>query len=161
MKKLIALILILVCITTSVYAEGILSPEQMMWISFSSWMKTTCGVDLKEIKYNRDNNARIFPCNGYDVIFYLTENNEIEKAGIRLKDESSSSEFLMACMAMIDMLGKMDYTAYGTMIFEYSQVLKGEDFILPGTIGLDNFSMGSSDAYKVLFIYLNNDLEHR
>ena len=159
MKKLLAVVLILVCVTGTASADTKAIGKDV-GITYNSYAKTV-GVeelDLEQIQVSE--NIAMLSGTGYEVMFFVTADDKIEKAGIRLIDESASGPFLQACSILISTLGDMDLKAFGYALYQYGLVRKGDPDTIPYYIGTDAFSMYPAESpYIIYFIYLNNDLK--
>lgn len=159
MRKLLILVLVLCMCFSCAFADSI-PVEENVALMFNSWAGILGAKKIDQEKMVMVDNIAAFPCDGYDIMFFLTENNQVERAGIRLYDTAASGDFIMASMTMISILGEMDYSAYGMMLFQYGKAIQGEEDILPWHIGSDTFTMTpESGNYKVVFVYLNTDLK--
>lgn len=156
MKKLILFILIFVFITSSAAAEYKISKEDNAAIKFNAYGNSFGIPQLDSEKIIRSGNIVIFPMDGYDVMFLFDANEKIESAGVRMKSETAAGDFLLSCMTLVSMLGEFDYTSYGMILFQYSQIKSGKEESIPYAIAGDEFIIQSGpDGFVCLFAYAN------
>lgn len=159
MKKLTAVLLILILFISSAGAAGLPKEEDLL-LSYNAWAGTLGAESIEKGTVKRSENIVLLPGTGYEILFFLTDDSAVEQAGVRLISEDAAGDFLLANMALISLLGEMDYTAFGTMLVQYGSFRRGETDIMPGFIGKDAFSVASDAGdYKAMFVYLNNDLK--
>ena len=157
MKKLLAIVLMLVLFASAAYAE----PWPMFSINFNSCMKhfSLDGVDGSEItklSVNTENDTFYINRGAYD--FAVTfEGDNVVSFTARLMDESAAMDYTMLCLAAITAFGDIDYHAYGSFMDKFAFARNGET-TQPGLLNMDAFSISKGeDGILYQFTYLNKD----
>ena len=160
MKKLIILLLAVCMTVSSAAAESTRSVEENIEISFNSHISVLGGVSLDPSRMFRYNDFIVFPCDGFDVSFQI-QDGKISGGGVRLEDESAAGSFLLACMSMVAMLGDIDYSRFGAILFNYGKLTTGRTETMLEPVGSDYFQLSKTDNFAAIFSYVNTDLEER
>ena len=156
MRKWLALVLILVCIMPSAFADSAINKGREAAIRFNAYGKSYGTPQLDMDKMVTSGSGIIFPMDGYEVLFIFDSQNKIESAGVRLINESAAGDFLLSCMTIVSILGDIDYNAFGMILFQYSELRAGNEKSIPYFLAGDEFMMTAEYSdYKCLFAYAN------
>lgn len=159
MKKLIALILVFVCITCSAAAEFKIPNWENTLIKFNSYGKSFGAPELNREKMVRSGDSVIFQMAGYEVLFIFDKNDNIETAGVRLQNMTAAGDFLLSCMTIVSILGEIDIYSFGMIMFQFAEMKSGREQTIPNTISGDAFTMQAGPAgYIYTFAYANANI---
>lgn len=152
MKKLLALTLILVCITASACAEfdQIFLTKYNAAASIFGAPELNTDTVLSKENFYRFNNDQI------SIMIEMSQLGGVRTASVYTNDETCAADYLCSCLAMIYSLGGSDTTAAGMLLMQYAAIRGGRDSV-PYNIGVDLFQIVSGDLGKYSFIYMNND----
>jgi len=158
MKRLFALIAVLVCLVSSAGAS------RWTWlpIKYNASAKTLgaetiSGDQAVLLSVFEKDDAYAFDFDAYVLLFIFSGEN-VKSISIRAKDESSVGGFLLACLSVISAFGGFNETAFGDLVYQYSRVKTGKKTDAY-SVGLDAFQLNAgTDGCVYSFTYLNNDL---
>jgi len=157
MKKLLAIVLVLILFASAAYAE----PWPMFSINFDSCMKYfglegIDGSEITELSVNTENDTFYINRGAYDFAVTFDGDN-VASFTARLLDESAVMDYTMLCLAAITALGDIDYYAYGSFMDKFAYVRQGKS-ARPGLVNMDAFSISQGeDGILYQFTYLNKD----
>ena len=157
MKKLLAIVLVLVLFASAACAE----PWPMFSIKFNSSMKY---FGLEEVDGSE---ITILSVNTADDTFYITrgaydfaatfDGDNVASFSARLLDESAEMDYTMLCLAAITALGDIDFSAYGNFMISLADARQGRPMGLGG-LNMDSFAVSAGeDGVVYQFTYLNKD----
>lgn len=158
MKKLLAIVVVLVLFASAAYAE----PWLMFSIKFNSSMKY---FGLEEVDGSE---ITILSVNTADDTFYINrgaydfaatfDGDNVASFSARLLDESAEMDYTMLCLAAITALGDIDFSAYGNFMISLADARQGRPMGLGG-LNMDSFAVSAGeDGVVYQFTYLNEDL---
>lgn len=156
MKKLTAILLALVCMMTSAYAEF----DQLLLIKYNSAAQISGAPELDLKAMQSKDNYYQFDLGKFKVSFEMAPIGGVRTCAIFTDDESCTADFLCSCLAMTFTLGDIDTTAVGMLLMQYSAIRAGKDST-PYNIGTDLFQILSGELGKYTYIYMNNDAQTR
>lgn len=159
MKKILAIILIVMCLVSSASAER--------WTTLSIKYNSAAAVlgadqlngeDVIVVSVLEQDDTYAFDFGSYAILF-IFKGDDIQSISIRGKDDAAAGEFLSACMAVITTFGGIDMTAYGVLLYQFAKVRAGKEAPDAYAFGLDVFQVNEeSGQFKYSFTYLNRDL---
>lgn len=157
MKRLISVILLLVCMTGIASAE---SPalEKDIISSFNSHSSEYGGEEISVRNMVYLKGQYVFRSEGYSLYFFQSDDGKVAKVGINMTDGSTSGNFLISCMSIMAMFAEEDFISFGKLLYQYGQAKKGGKEFNPVFLGSDAFAVAMGDGGEISFIYLNSDL---
>lgn len=156
MKRIIAMILIFICIASTAAAEF----DQLLLIKYNAAAQTAGAPELNLKAMQSKDNYYSFDIGSIKVSFEMAPIGGVRTGVIFTDDESRAADFICSCLAMTYVLGDTDITAAGMLLMQYAATRAGRDST-PYNIGIDIFKISSSDLGKYTYIYMNNDTETR
>ena len=151
MKKLIALFLIFILLTSFAYAEI----DENAILTYNSYALTLGAPALKDLERN-DDQFVVYKFNSIKIGFELSPIGGIKNGFVYCDDDADVGDFLCSAMAMISFLGETDMTAFGMLLTQFGRIHSGQSSVAY-TIGTDGFAIVDSKAAKYAFLYMNND----
>lgn len=152
MKRLAAILLALVCMMTSAYAEF----DQLLLIKYNSAAQVSGAPELDLKAMQSKDYYYQFDLGKFKISFEMAPIGGVRTCAIFTDDESCAADFLCSCLAMTFTLGDIDTMAAGMLLMQYSAIRAGKNST-PYNIGTDLFQIVSGDIGKYSFIYMNND----
>lgn len=157
MKKMIAVLAALAFLFASAFADSGIPPLKTAIIKYNSVASAFGAAKIDESTLTVENNANMFMAGSCMVALYLNDDGIVTNGGVLSLPDTDGGEYLRTCMVMVSFLGKMDYEAYGHILYQYTNITSGKESILH-MIGNDYFVMSLS-ATGPMLLYYNYDLK--
>ena len=158
MKRFVALLLILVCMTSAAAA----GPWNLFGITYNGTAKyfgveEISGDEIQRITTEFENDTYYIDRGTYDLLFQFDDQDMCVNAMARLKDEKDTEIYLLTCLTVITVLGDIDYQAYGSFMDKFANARKGNT-PSAGLLNMDAFSISpGEDGVVYQFLYMNKD----
>lgn len=156
MKKIVC-VLLLVCMMIPCASADIASDLYWEYLPFADTYGAPTYKETDISLQSKEKNTYTADAGSVTIVYEITATNDIRTVIVCAKDDSCAADFLCTCTAMISYLGKTDFTAFGLMLGSFAMVRSGSESA-PCPLGSDAFTIMSSDSFKYLFMYANNDL---
>ena len=156
MKRILAAILIIVCLASSAYAEF----DQLLLIKYESAAEMLGAPDLQKSVVSSFDNYFQFDFGQLEIVFEMAPDNSVKNIVIYAEDDACAADFLGSCIATIYTFGDIDVKANGMLLMQFMSVRAGGESV-PYNIGKDTFMITTRDMAKYVFIYMNIDTKNR
>lgn len=127
-------------------------------MKYNSVASTFGAEKIDESTLMVDGNVNMYHVGNCLVGFVLDENGKVTNGAVLALDSTNDGNFLRSCMVMVTFLGEMDYSAYGHILHQFTDVTSGKESGMFCLIGIDTFNMTAEKAGPML-LYNNNDME--
>lgn len=156
MKRLFTVLLIIM-LFSSAFADIEIPKLTNVVLKYNSVAKVLGTEEIDENTLVKIGDISAFTVSGCIIAFNMNESGEIVDAAVSARDNTDGGEFLRTCMTMMTLLGGMDYSAYGHLLHQYSQVASGKESGTFYICGIDTFNI-TAGSTGPMFSYSNNDL---
>ena len=154
MKRFLPLLLVLVCVVSwSCAGAGSIGRLRM---EYDSAAYVFGAPEISGHQMVQNGSIYTFNLGPLMIGFDFNDDGSVKRSAIYAKDDSCAADFLSSCMAMIYCLGDIDYTAFGMMLQQFTDIRNGKETMFYN-IGKDVFQVLAGDTHKYCFVYLNND----
>lgn len=158
MKRILSIIMMLFFLIPGANAE----PDHALEICIMKYNSVAETIGAKSIDLSTETESeglKVYYAGTCLIVFRLDDNGTPTNAGVYKTLTAKPEDFLLDCMAVITFMGNMDYEAYGHMLSQYAEIMKGSDESLPYYMGFDLFKMEKRNMKEILFTYYNYNLD--